>query len=160
LLERVDLSVALEIGLPAALAAFTPQSDELAELVERFLQGPLAARFEAARTGILARELDILLPADDLQPDIPGCLSGAIDLLLRDPADGQIVVVDYKTDVVSDAAHARELAQHYAPQANAYQRAVHDALGLTDPPRFEFWFVHSGDAVPLPAGPSTGLGDA
>ncbi|MEV1129287.1 UvrD-helicase domain-containing protein [Agromyces sp. NPDC049794] len=53
-------------------------------------------------------------------------LEGFIDLLFRD-VDGSLVIVDYKTDAVSDAAALAERAAHYAPQLQAYVRALEAA---------------------------------
>jgi ATP-dependent exoDNAse (exonuclease V) beta subunit len=58
-----------------------------------------------------------------------------------------MVVADYKTDDVEgdDALAARAAA--YAPQGAAYVRAVAEALGLPETPRFELWFLAAGRVV-------------
>ncbi|WP_353807674.1 UvrD-helicase domain-containing protein [Agromyces sp. SYSU T00194] len=56
-------------------------------------------------------------------------LEGFIDLLFRD-ADGSLVIVDYKTDTVTDATDSlAQRAAHYAPQLHAYIRALEAATG-------------------------------
>jgi hypothetical protein len=60
----------------------------------------------------------------------------------RDPEDGGLVVVDYKT------GRQREADAH-AAQGMRYARAIRDALGLADEPRFEAWYLawdEHGDA--------------
>jgi ATP-dependent exoDNAse (exonuclease V) beta subunit len=54
-------------------------------------------------------------------------LDGAIDLLYEQP-DGQLVIVDYKTDRVSEADFASR-AESYRPQGTAYAQAVRSATG-------------------------------
>jgi ATP-dependent exoDNAse (exonuclease V) beta subunit len=68
-----------------------------------------------------------------------------VDLLYRDPASGELVVVDYKTDRVTDGAEIDEHAARYGAQGAGYVRAVQEALGLDAPPRFELWFLAAGE---------------
>ncbi|GAA1510961.1 ATP-dependent exoDNAse (exonuclease V) beta subunit [Agromyces terreus] len=68
-------------------------------------------------------------------------LEGFIDLLFRD-ADGSLVIVDYKTDAVTDAAALADRSRHYAPQLDAYVRALHAATGETA--RAELVFLDAG----------------
>ena len=83
-------------------------------------------------------------PAGEGEDDPVGFVAGAIDLLYRDPADGEWVVADYKTDDVTGAA-LEERARSYAAQGAVYTRAVATALGLAEPPRFELWFLSAGE---------------
>jgi ATP-dependent exoDNAse (exonuclease V) beta subunit len=76
-------------------------------------------------------------------------LAGAVDLLYRDPADGRLVVVDFKTDDVSDEERLSARAAVYAPQGRTYARAVATALALDEPPRVELWFLRPGRVVAL-----------
>ena len=105
---------------------------------------------------IVARELSVLLPPDS--PDGPvGYLTGVIDLVYRDPSSGDLVVADYKTDSLPDAATLHDRAAAYARQGAIYQRAVREALDLSYTPRFELWFldadriVDPSDSAPAPA---------
>jgi ATP-dependent helicase/nuclease subunit A len=72
-------------------------------------------------------------------------LEGFIDLLFRD-ADGSLVIVDYKTDTVTDAAALVDRATHYKPQLDAYVRALEAATG--ERARAELVFL---DASGVPA---------
>lgn len=76
-----------------------------------------------------------------------GAVVGTADLLLRDPASGAFLVVDFKTDAVRDESEARARAARYRTQARVYTRAVEEALGLEERPRFELWFLKLGCAV-------------
>jgi ATP-dependent exoDNAse (exonuclease V) beta subunit len=76
-------------------------------------------------------------------------VAGAIDLVYRDE-DGGWVVVDYKSDRVGSPRDLEDHAARYAPQGEQYVRALRDGLGLETPPRFELWFLRTGDiATPL-----------
>ncbi len=116
------------------------------EIWERFARSPLFERFTGLGDDLVARELAVLLPPTEntAAPDDPlGFVSGAIDLLYRDPADGALVVADYKTDALEpEDVPARTLA--YASQGATYARALAEALGLERPPRVEFWFLDPG----------------
>ena len=139
--------------LPAYLAALV-EGDEmkralpLAEsLLETFMAGPLLPRLRGLKDHVLARELPVLLPPGDGEHSPVGAISGAIDLLYRDPEDGRIVIADYKTDEVKTEEELRARAAVYAPQGAIYVRALRDALEMDEPPRFELWFLRSGSAV-------------
>jgi ATP-dependent helicase/nuclease subunit A len=123
-------------------------------LLERFAEGPLLARLRELSPGILARELPVLLPPPDDRPDEEGPLgfvSGAIDLLYREEGNGAggFVIVDYKTDDLRNDTEIEARAAAYAPQGAHYARAVRDALGLAELPRFELWFLAAGSMVRL-----------
>jgi ATP-dependent exoDNAse (exonuclease V) beta subunit len=84
-------------------------------------------------------------PAPAPAPPV-GFIAGAVDLLYRDAASGELVIADYKTDEVAGAEVAGRAAL-YASQGEVYVRAVRDALDLDAAPRFELWFVHAGAVV-------------
>ena len=147
--------------LPAYLSAVATGEDvaralpRCHRLLERFVAGGLADRLRGLAGHVVARELPVLLAPD---PDPPGgagpvaFVSGAIDLLYRDPGSGALVIADYKTDEVGGADLQRRTIT-YASQGAAYVRAVQAALELAMPPRFELWFVHAGQVVaPAPEG--------
>jgi len=128
---------ALERSLPRA-----------AELLEHFAASGLLSRLRGLRGSVLARELPVLIPPRD-GPHAPvGVITGAIDLLYRDPASGDVVIADYKTDEVPTAADLDRRAAAYAPQGAAYVRAIQEALELKRPPRFELWFLRADKVVP------------
>src|SRR6185295_8067512 len=109
--------------------------------------GPLLGRLRDLKQHILSRELPVLLPPRREERSPVGVVTGTIDLLYRDPGDGRLVVVDYKTDDVEAAGEIRDCAAVYAPQGAAYLRAVQEALELAEAPRFELWFLRAGQVV-------------
>ena len=90
----------------------------------------------------------MLLPPAGGDGGAVGYVSGTIDLLYR-AADGGLVVADYKTDQVEGDDLASRAAV-YATQGAAYTRAVQEALGLPEPPRFELWFLGAGRVWEFP----------
>jgi ATP-dependent exoDNAse (exonuclease V) beta subunit len=137
-LERAVTMAALPGEREAALA-------HARSVWRRFADGPLAPRLAALAPHVVARELPVwLAPAAADAAGPAGFVAGAIDLLYRDPASGQLVVADYKTDAVGGADLAG-YAQRYAAQGEYYARAVQQALGLAAKPRFELWFLAAGE---------------
>jgi ATP-dependent helicase/nuclease subunit A len=139
--------------LPAYLAALV-EGDELdralplaATLLETFAAGPLLKRMRKLKDHVLARELSVLLPPGEGEHSPVGIVSGAIDLLYRDPEDGRIVIADYKTDEVETAEEIQRRAAVYAPQGAVYGRAVREALEMEEAPRFELWFLRAGKVL-------------
>jgi ATP-dependent helicase/nuclease subunit A len=139
--------------LPAYLAALV-EGDELKRalplaesLLETFVAGPLLARLRRLKDHVLARELPVLLPPGDGEHVPVGAVTGAIDLLYRDPDDGRIVIADYKTDEVESEEELRARAAVYASQGEVYARAVREALEMEEAPRFELWFLRAGSAI-------------
>jgi ATP-dependent helicase/nuclease subunit A len=139
--------------LPAYLAALV-EGDELERalplaesLLETFVAGPLFQRLRKLKGHVLARELPVLLPPGEGKDSPVGIVTGAIDLLYRDPEDGRIVIADYKTDEVETEEEIRARAAVYAPQGAVYARAVQEALEIAEGPRFELWFLRAGLTV-------------
>jgi ATP-dependent exoDNAse (exonuclease V) beta subunit len=104
---------------------------------------------------VLARELPILVPPAEGEEEGDGArpvgfVAGAIDLVYRDPATGTLVVADYKTDAVADDDEIAARVDVYRPQGAVYARAVRDALGLAEAPRFELWFLRADRIVVTP----------
>jgi len=110
-------------------------------LLDHFAGSGLLVRLRELREHVLARELPVLLPPSG---NAVGVVSGTIDLLYRDPETGRLVVADYKTD---DPELLEARAAVYAPQGATYVRALEDALGLAEPPRFELWFLQADRVV-------------
>ena len=157
---RLDGDLRVELArqqgrLPALLERLAPLParpaalERARSLLDRLAQGPLAAQLARLRDVVIARELAVLLPAEPHGDGPVGFITGAIDLLYRDPATNEFVVVDYKTDRVEGEAALAERAARYAGQAAHYQRAVQEALDLPCLPRFELWFLHAGAVVPV-----------
>jgi ATP-dependent exoDNAse (exonuclease V) beta subunit len=106
------------------------------EMLRRLADGPLMARLRMLGDRIVARELPVLVaPCSDQGP--VGCVSGAIDLVYRDPDSEQLVIADYKTGARHD----------YREQGAHYRRALREALGLDYEPRFELWYLEEGEIV-------------
>jgi len=91
-----------------------------AAAVEGALGLPVIER--ARRAPRVLRELRLWLPQDEL------LVEGIVDLVFEE--DGQLVVVDYKTDRVT-AEQAVQQAAHHAPQLQLYGRGL--ALGASMP---------------------------
>ncbi|HEX2253444.1 MAG TPA: UvrD-helicase domain-containing protein, partial [Thermoanaerobaculia bacterium] len=158
-LARLDAALPswVEEALGRSAAARGEAVAEARRLLAQVAGGRLLARLRAIGSGILARELPVLLPpeAAGVVPGHPapvGFVAGAIDLLYRDPATGELVVADYKTDAVDEAALAAR-AEIYRPQGTLYARAVRDALSLPRAPRAELWFLRADRVVVLGDGP-------
>ena len=157
-------------------------------LLDRFAAGFLARRLWEIGPHIVARELEVWLPGSAGAPEGEGLaapvryIAGAIDLVYRDPSDGEWVVADYKTDRVasrrepdhsdhsdhsdgSDKPDSQQpgsvqtdldsRAAAYISQGAVYTRAVQQALGLGRLPRFELWFLDA-DVVVAPGAASAG----
>jgi ATP-dependent helicase/nuclease subunit A len=158
-MERLDLArdlgaqlaqqrarVAQEVGgemTPKERAALVAETDAL---LAAFAASPLYTRLARIAPHVIARELPVLLPPAEGEGAPVGFVSGAADLLYRDPADGGFVVADFKTGAVTDAKLGAAAAA-FAAQGQAYAGAVQDALGLPVRPRFELWFVRVGRSV-------------
>ena len=95
------------------------------------------------REQILGREIPVLL-AD---PEHGGAIVGTLDLLYRDPATGQLVVADFKTDTLSSADELESRASHYLGQGRVYQDAVAQMFPDEEPPAFELWFLAANRIV-------------
>lgn len=94
--------------------------------VERFLQSGLATRMiKAARANKLYKEQPFVIgiPADRLQKEYPKeetvLIQGVIDVFFEE--DGELVVADYKTDVVKEP---EELIKRYHVQLDYYAEAL------------------------------------
>jgi ATP-dependent exoDNAse (exonuclease V) beta subunit len=129
-----------------------PALERCRDLLTRFAEGPLGRRFTEIAPTLLARELPLLSRPGDGDLDPVGVLSGAIDLLYRDPDTGEPVVVDYKTDSVTDRGEIDDLGRRYLAQGSLYAEAVGDALGLDRTPRFELWLLVPGRILRTAAG--------
>lgn len=175
-LEELDLA-ALSADPAAELARWRERLDDLlrpevagsepaaeearsrvVEVLDRLAAGSgpdgLLARLAALDGRVVARELPVLLPPPDAEGGEEagpvGFVSGALDLLYRDPDTEELVVADHKTDRVESPVEITARAEAYAPQARLYARAVQQALGLPEPPRAELWFLWPGRIVAVP----------
>ena len=117
---------------------------EARAVLARLPESALAARLDELSGAVLARELPCLLRGGDEGPI--GVEIGSIDLLYRDPASGELVVADYKTDRVVGDEELAERVGVYARQGAVYREAVEAAFG--ERARFELWFVALDRIVP------------
>ena len=109
---------------------------EAVALVQRALALPLIAD-RAAKAEQLYREVPFAFMEGDT------LYEGYADLVFME--HGNPVIVDYKTDSVTES-EAAEQAKLYAPQAEVYMRAISAALGRPVK-EFHFLFLRPGVAV-------------
>ena len=110
-----------ETSQAQAAAEGIPQRwGEIARLAQRAVQGETVRR--AVASSRLWREVPVAVPLGD------GAVEGFIDLLFEE--DGQLVVVDYKTDGV-DAEETAEAASRYRLQGGTYALVAQNAPGKT-----------------------------
>lgn len=119
-------------------------------LAHGFRNGRLWTRLHEIGPRIVARELPVLIEPLAVGEGPIGAGVGAIDLVYCDP-DGRFIVVDFKTDGVSDVAALDAKRERYREQGGAYQRAVQQALGLAAPPGFELWFLAIDEILAIDA---------
>jgi ATP-dependent helicase/nuclease subunit A len=127
----VDMAVALGPGFGLGPEA----AGRAAGHVFRALSLPLMER--ARRAARVWRELPFWLPETD------ELVEGIVDLVFEE--DGQLVVVDYKTDPIA-AEQAVDQAAHHAPQLRLYGRGLTLALGVPVRERLVL-FTALGEAV-------------
>jgi ATP-dependent exoDNAse (exonuclease V) beta subunit len=115
------------------------------ELLERIAGGRLFERLRTLAGEILYRELPVLVPPEAGVGPV-GYVSGVVDLVYRDPASGELVIADYKTDRIDEAGH-EERSAAYREQGAVYQKALRDGLGLAYTPRFELWYLRADECI-------------
>ncbi len=115
--------------------------------LDRLLASRLFGRLAELEPKIVARELPLLLATCDPDPPLDA-VTGAIDLVYLDPATGEPVIADFKSDAVA-ADEVAALVARYTPQLDLYARAVVAALGLESPPRRELWLLALDRIEPL-----------
>ena len=147
-LVRLEADALAELAARAAPGDLPAATARLRDLIARFGRGALFARLQALREHVVARELPVLLPP---QPGdgAQGFVAGSIDLVLRDPASDELVVVDYKTDAAEPDAPEPSRHDDYDRQGSVYRRALAEALGLATLPRVELWWIAADRAEPI-----------
>ena len=122
-LQTIDLETGAGIEDTAraqAAAEGIPQlQSEIAELARAAVSSGIVRR--AVASGRYWRESPVAAPIGDGE-DGGGVLEGFIDLLFEE--DGELVVVDYKTDAI-DAGRGRVYCQQPLPLAGGQLRAHH-----------------------------------
>ena len=135
--ERGTQVHALLAGMPVP----SPEPEAL-RLAGVFRQSPLGKR--AARATRIEREFDFLIAVEDL------VIRGQVDLWFEE--NGELLLVDYKTDAVT-AAEARVRTHDYALQLRLYAMAVERVAGHA-PDRAVLHFLHPNVAVDVDLTPS------
>jgi ATP-dependent helicase/nuclease subunit A len=126
----------------AVRASGAPEPQVLAEaraLLESLVTSALPKALGSLE--ILGRELPLVFRDSDGR-----AWSGTLDLLYRDPADGALVVADYKTDSKPDA----EARERYRKQLAVYARGVARLFPDEPPPRLELVWLRTGQRERLP----------
>ena len=139
-MQHLDLRAALdEAGIDAQLQQMiereiiTQEQREMVNLSQtaEFFASPLGQRMLAAKN--VWREMPFcrMLRADRYFPEVSVKEAeifnqGVIDVLFQEQ-DGNLVLIDYKTDRNTKASHAKKL---YALQLELYSQAVHSVLGM------------------------------
>jgi ATP-dependent helicase/nuclease subunit A len=128
---------ALALALAPALGLDREAGARAAEHAERALALPVMQR--ARRAKRVWRELPLLFP------EAPDLVEGVVDLVFEE--EGQLVVVDYKSDAIEPAQALAQAAFH-APQLQLYGRGLAQALGAPVRERLVL-FTALGQAIPV-----------
>ena len=128
-------------------------TDEQANAVDvhaivRFLRSDLAARIRKSKQVEREYRFSLLRPVRDfssLDADDSVLLQGVVDCFFEE--DGELVVVDFKTDHVL-RAQLDERAEHYRPQLEAYSMALTRVMGKKVKEKV-LYFFSAGEEVRL-----------
>ena len=145
-IERQRDTIARDLALAASIDCVDETVAAGTQLWDKIAQGSLFARLRELSDRVVARELSVLRPPGDEDGPV-GYRVGVIDLVYRDPSSDQLVVIDYKTDEVTDPAALQSRAESYAEQGAVYSHALEDAFELSYTPRFELWFLQCNEVV-------------
>jgi ATP-dependent exoDNAse (exonuclease V) beta subunit len=124
-------------ALAPAFGLDTEAATRAAEQVERALGLPVLER--ARRASRVWREMSLWFP------DGEHLVEGKMDLVFEE--EGQLVVLDYKSDAITDE-QALAQAAHHAPQVQLYGRGLAQALGQPVRERLVL-FTALGRTVPV-----------
>ena len=124
-----------------------------AEAIVKLFSSPTGRRMLAAGD-TLRREFkfSLLCPAEEIFGAAAGeklLLQGVVDCFLEE--EGELVIIDYKTDYVPSQGALREKAALYSGQLRAYARALERICGKTVKDCV-LYFLSAGTAVSLPRG--------
>jgi ATP-dependent exoDNAse (exonuclease V) beta subunit len=145
-IERQRDTITRDLALAASIDCVDETVAAGTQLWDKITQGSLLARLRELSDRIVARELSVLRPPGDEDGPV-GYRVGVIDLVYRDPSSDQLVVIDYKTDEVTDPAALQSRAESYAEQGAVYSHALEDAFELSYTPCFELWFLQRDEIV-------------
>ena len=101
-------------------------ANEIARLAQKALSTPAVTA--ALRAPNLWSEIPVAAPITTPKGDVV-VIEGIIDLLYQD-ADGELVVIDYKSDDITEPEISARL-EHYQWQGAAYAAALESATGKT-----------------------------
>lgn len=129
--EPDERSVRAQIEAMRAQRKLTEEQAKAADVhaIVRFLRSDLAARIRKSKQVEREYRFSLLRPVRDfssLDADDSVLLQGVVDCFFEE--DGELVVVDFKTDHVS-RAQLDERAEHYRPQLEAYSMALMRVMG-------------------------------
>ncbi|MBL8859899.1 MAG: UvrD-helicase domain-containing protein [Planctomycetes bacterium] len=151
LAERVAVAAGGRVDVAAAVRSAAVERAQV--VFDTLRASALWVRLAQIAPHVVARELPLLSRSNGAGGAV--CTAtGSVDLVYRDPESGEIVVVDYKTDAVTDATGARRNAAHHRPQIDAYRTTLQGALNLPRAPRAELWFLAAGEVVVIDANPA------
>ena len=124
--EPNEQSVRAQIEAMRAQRKLTEEQAKAADAyaIVQFLRSDLAARIRKSKQVEREYRFSLLRPVRDfssLDADDSVLLQGVVDCFFEE--DGELVVVDFKTDHVS-RAQLDERAEHYRPQLEAYSMAL------------------------------------
>ena len=148
--EPNEQSVRAQIEAMRAQRKLTEEQAKAADVhaIVRFLRSDLAARIRKSKQVEREYRFSLLRPVRDfssLDADDSVLLQGVVDCFFEE--DGELVVVDFKTDHVS-RAQLDERAEHYRPQLEAYSMALTRVMGKKVKEKV-LYFFSAGEEVRL-----------
>lgn len=148
--EPNEQSVRAQIEAMRAQRKLTDEQAKAADVhaIVRFLWSDLAARIRKSEEVEREYRFSLLRPVRDfssLDADDSVLLQGVVDCFFEE--DGELVVVDFKTDHVS-RAQLDERAEHYRPQLEAYSMALTRVMGKKVKEKV-LYFFSAGEEVRL-----------
>ena len=148
--EPNEQSVRAQIEAMRAQRKLTEEQAKAADVhaIVRFLRSDLAARIRKSKQVEREYRFSLLRPVRDfssLDADDSVLLQGVVDCFFEE--DGELVVVDFKTDHVL-RAQLDERAEHYRPQLEAYSMALTRVMGKKVKEKV-LYFFSAGEEVRL-----------
>lgn len=148
--EPNEQSVRAQIEAMRAQRKLTDEQAKAADVhaIVRFLRSDLAVRIRKSEQVEREYRFSLLRPVRDfssLDADDSVLLQGVVDCFFEE--DGELVVVDFKTDHVS-CAQLDERAEHYRPQLEAYSMALTRVMGKKVKEKV-LYFFSAGEEVRL-----------
>ena len=148
--EPNEQSVRAQIEAMRAQRKLTEEQAKAADVhaIVQFLRSDLAARIRKSEEVEREYRFSLLRPVRDfssLDADDSVLLQGVVDCFFEE--DGELVVVDFKTDHVS-CAQLDERAEHYRPQLEAYSMALTRVMGKKVKEKV-LYFFSAGEEVRL-----------